>query len=197
MAHELHRRARPFVLHYSVASRASAGFLDELAQVPWADHVRLHVKDEGGRADLAALLPGYAPGDHLYTCGSARYMESVLAEAARKGWPESACHCEYFSVPQDPDRIDSPFTLHLSRRDLDLEIPAGRSATDVLEEAGILIDVKCADGICGVCAVNYDAQASSPIEHRDHVLSARERESRVVLCSSRCAQAGGRLVIDL
>ncbi|MEZ5652163.1 MAG: 4Fe-4S dicluster domain-containing protein [Burkholderiaceae bacterium] len=197
MAHALHRLGRPFALHYSIASRADAGFLADLATAPWAHAVHLHVKDEGGRARLADLIPAHATGDSLYTCGSARYMDSVFDEARAKGWPDEAMHREYFSVPEDPDRVDQPFTLRLTRRGLDLAVPAGQSATDVLESAGIAVDVKCSDGICGVCAASYDAQASSPIEHRDHVLSARERASRVILCSSRCAQAGGTMVVDL
>ncbi len=62
----------------------------------------LHLKDEGGRADLAALMPPYAPGWQLYTCGAPRYMDAVFAAAARKGWPEAALHREYFSCPRRP-----------------------------------------------------------------------------------------------
>ena len=82
MAHRLHALGRDFQLHYSAASRATAGFLDDLAHVPWANRVQLHLKDEGGRADLATLVPAYAAGLQLYTCGSPRYMDAVFAAAA-------------------------------------------------------------------------------------------------------------------
>ena len=197
MAHALHREGRPFELHYSIASRAGAGFLNDLAAAPWADRVHLHVKDEGTRADLAAIVPSYVTGDHLYTCGAQRYMDAVFEVARRRGWPDEALHNEYFSVPEDPDRIDQPFVLRLAKRGFDVEVDAGQSATDALEAAGIVIDVKCSDGICGVCAVDYDAAASDEIEHRDFVLSRAERERRVILCSSRCARAGGVMAVDL
>jgi ferredoxin-NADP reductase len=55
MAHRLHAIGAAFSLHYCIRSRDTAGFLDNLANVPWADKVHLHVSSEGTRADLAAL----------------------------------------------------------------------------------------------------------------------------------------------
>jgi len=45
--------------------------------------------------------------------------------------------------------------------------------------------------------VAYDAAASSPVDHRDVVLGAAERERRIILCCSRAADEGGTLVLDL
>ena len=146
---------------------------------------------------LAALLPWHQPGWQLYTCGSARYMEAVFGAAATLGWPAEALHREYFSVPEGPPRVDLPFELRLKRCGRSLQVPAERSATAVLAEAGITIATKCSDGLCGVCATPYDAAASDAIDHRDLVLSQAERARRVVLCCSRAAQAGGRLVLEL
>jgi hypothetical protein len=61
----------------------------------------------------------------------------------------------------------------------------------VLAEAGVKIDVKCSDGLCGVCACAYDAATSGPVDHRDVVLSAAQRRERVILCCSRAAEPGG------
>jgi ferredoxin-NADP reductase len=197
MAHRLHTLGRDFQLHYSAASRATAGFLDELAAAPWAHRVQLHLRDEGGRADLAALLPWHQPGWQLYTCGSSRYMDAVFAAAAALGWPEAALHREYFSVPEAVDRVNLPFELQLKRSGRTLQVPAERSATEVLAEAGIMVATKCSDGLCGVCATPYDAAASDAVDHRDLVLSQAERAQRVVLCCSRASRAGGRLVLEL
>ena len=196
MAHRLHALGRPFELHYSAASRAKAGFLDELRAAPWHGRVHLHFTDEGTRADFHALLPPYEAGRHLYACGSAAYMDAAFAAATARGWPEEALHREYFSVPGDAEWVNRPFTLVLARSGRELAVPAGRRATDVLAEAGLAVDVKCTDGLCGVCAMRYDAAASDPVEHRDVVLSKREREARVVLCCSRSAKEGGRLVLE-
>lgn len=197
MAHRLHALGRPFVLHYSAASRASAGFLHDLARVPWKDRVCYHFKDEGARADLPALMPAYQAQAHVYTCGAPRFMDGVFAAAATRGWPEESLHREYFSVPEAQAWVDLPFVLRLSGSGRTLQVPADRSATEVLNEAGIRVDTKCSDGLCGVCSMPYDAAASGEVEHRDFVLSRKEREHRIVLCCSRARQAGGEIVLAL
>ena len=197
MAHRLHALGRPFVLHYSAASRKTAGFLDDLAQVPWKDKVQYHFKDEGARADLPALMPPYVAGAHVYTCGAPRYMDGVFEAGAARGWPEQALHREYFSVPDADAWVNHAFTLRLRVSGKTLEVPPERSATDVLARAGIRIDTKCSDGLCGVCATPYDAGASAEIEHRDFVLGRKEREHKIILCCSRTKEAGGELVLDL
>ncbi len=197
MAHRLHALGRDFRLHYSAASRSTAGFLDELARARWAHRVQLHLKDEGGRADLATLVPAHEPGLQLYTCGSAGYMDAVFAAAAAANWPEDALHREYFQLPEAPDRVNHPFQLKLARSGRVLQVPADASATEVLAQAGVAVPTKCSDGLCGVCAVAYDAAASGPVEHRDVVLGAAEREWRIILCCSRAAHEGGMLVLDL
>ncbi len=194
--HALDPTGNAFELHYSAASRRVAGFLEELAAAAWRERVHLHFTDEGSRAELAAIVPAYAPGQHLYTCGSARYMDAAFAAASARGWPEEALHREYFSVPDTAAWVNKPFTLVLARSGRELPVPAEQRATDVLAEAGVAVDVKCTDGLCGVCAMRYDASASGEMEHRDVVLSRKERETRVILCCSRAAQPGGRLVLD-
>jgi ferredoxin len=136
----------------------------------------------------------YAAGHHLYTCGSARYMEAVYAEAAAKGWPEEALHKEHFSVPEAPDYVNHAFALRLARSGKTVAVPADKRGTDALAEAGIVVDMKCSDGICGTCAV---ALLGSEVEHRDHVLSRKERERKIILCCSRAKDPGGEVVIDL
>lgn len=193
-AHRLHALGKPFALHYSASTRASAGFLDDLAAMPWAEHVHFHFTDEGTRADLDAILSGYQPGWHVYTCGPNRYMDGVLQAAAAQGFPEDARHLEYFSVPEQPEYENHPFTLRLAKTGQELIVPAEKDAAQVLTEAGIHVDVKCSDGICGVCKCGV---ISGDIEHRDFVLSNQQRADAMILCQSRAAQPGGVIEIDL
>ncbi|MBI5716380.1 MAG: 4Fe-4S dicluster domain-containing protein [Burkholderiales bacterium] len=196
MARRLHALGRPFELHYSARSRRAAGFARELLGAPWRDRVHLHFSDEGTRADFALVVPAHSPGAHLYACGSAAYMDAAFAAAAARGWPEEALHREYFSVPGDAAWVNKPFTLVLARSGRELAVSVDQRATDVLAAAGWPVDVKCTDGLCGVCATRYDAAASDEIEHRDVVLGRKERETRIILCCSRAAHAGGRVVLD-
>ncbi|MBL8331141.1 MAG: 4Fe-4S dicluster domain-containing protein [Rubrivivax sp.] len=190
MAHRLHALGRAFELHYSVASRREAGFIEELQAAPWASQVQLHIKDEGRRADLAQLIRPWQAGQQLYACGSARYMDAVFGVAQAAGWPPEALHREYFSLPEAPARENHPFSLKLLGSGRVLPVAAGQSATEVLSAHGFAISTKCSDGLCGVCALPYDAAQSQSVEHRDVVLSAREREERIILCCSRAGPDG-------
>ncbi|MEM0946950.1 MAG: 4Fe-4S double cluster binding domain-containing protein [Pseudomonadota bacterium] len=194
MAHEAFARGSPFEVHYSCSSRDKAAFAAELQSQPWADKVRLHVSDEGTRADLDAILSLSAAGDHVYTCGPDAYMQSVLQAAERQGVPDDARHLEFFSVPEVPDYVDHPFQVRLARSGRTLDIPVGKSAADVLIENGFPIDLKCSDGICGVCKCGL---LGGEVEHRDFVLSKAQRDTGMILCQSRAREAGGIVEIDL
>mgnify|MGYP002282903675 CR=1 FL=1 len=69
-----------------------------------------------------------------------------------------------------------------------------RSAAEVLQSAGFKIDIKCSDGICGVCKCGV---LEGEVEHRDYVLSKAQRSDHIISCQSRAAQSGGKLVLDL
>ena len=192
-AHRLHQLGRDFALHYSAKNRQEAAYLDRLAEMPWADKVHLHFSDEGTRADLDNILI-YQEGAHVYSCGPERYMTAVMEAAERKGFPEESRHLEFFSVPELPDYVDYDFTLILQKSGTKLHVPHDKSASDVLNEAGYKIDVKCADGICGVCKC---ALVSGEVEHRDFVLSKAQRAHSLILCQSRARDKDGEIVIDL
>lgn len=194
MAHRLHALDKEFILHYSAKSAARSGFAGELKSMPWAERVFCHFSGEGQRANLAELIPEYRPGFRIYTCGADRYMDAVFEAAAVKNWPEEALLKEYFSVPETPDHVNHEFTVELARSGRAVNVPADQTAADALNAAGIHVDVKCTDGLCGVCAAPL---VEGDVEHRDHVLSSNERQERVVLCCSRARDAGGKITVDL
>ena len=193
-AHRLHVLGRPFELHYSVSDRAQAGFMADLQDVPWKNQMHLHISTEGTRADLDALMARYKPGWHVYTCGPDRYMDAVIVAAEQAGFTEDERHLEYFSVPEQPDYVNNNFTLKLARSGREFLIPADKTATDVLAENGIHVDVKCSDGICGVCKCGL---LDGEVEHRDFVLSKKQREGAIILCQSRAADPDGVVTVDM
>jgi len=193
-AHRLHALGADFELHYSASRRAGAGYLDDLAAMPWADRVSLHFSDQGTRADLDQVLGGYQAGWHVYTCGPDRFMTGVMDAAERQGFPEAARHLEYFSVPEQPDYVNHSFSVKLTRSGREFDVPEDKTISDVLLEHGIHVDVKCSDGICGVCKCGL---VSGEVEHRDFVLSNAQREDQIITCQSRAAQKGGTIVLDI
>ena len=193
MAHRLHALGRDFTLHFSAPTRARAPFLERLAAMPWADKVAVHISAEGTRANLGKLL-NYKEGSHVYTCGPEAYMNAVTAAAAAGGYPEEAIHLEYFTLPEEPEYENHAFTLKLARSGREITVGADQAATDALLEAGVRVDVKCADGLCGVCKCQV---LSGEVEHRDYVLSRAQREHAMILCRSRAAEPQGVIEIDL
>ncbi|MEM7320319.1 MAG: 2Fe-2S iron-sulfur cluster-binding protein, partial [Pseudomonadota bacterium] len=193
-AHRLHALGGTFDFHYSASRRDGAGYLDDLAAMPWADRVHYHFSDEGTRADLDRVLSGYQAGWHVYTCGPERYMDGVIEAAIRQGFPDQARHLEYFSVPEQPEYENHPFTLHLLRSGRKIAVPSDKDAAQVLNEHGVHVDVKCSDGICGVCKCGVQ---SGSVDHRDFVLSNAQRKSAMILCQSRASEPEGVLEIDL
>jgi ferredoxin len=194
MGHRLHALGADFVLHYSVPTLSRAAFAGILAAVPWENRVTLHVSDEGTRAEFDRIFKTVPKGTHVYACGPDAYMSAVMDAAERQGIPEDARYLEYFSVPEQPDHVNHAFKLKLARSGRILEVPADRSATDVLAEAGVAVDVKCSDGLCGVCKCGV---LSGKVEHRDFVLSKAQRESEMILCQSRAQEEDGVIEIDL
>ena len=194
MAHRAHRLGLEFELHYCISTRADGAFLDQIDGAPWARHSAVHVSDEGTRAELGTLIGPYAEGDHIYTCGPDRFMASVLDAAVAAGYPDDARHLEYFSVPELPEYENHPFVLRLARSGRDVRVPADTAATEALRAAGLPVDVKCSDGICGVCKAGLVA---GDVEHRDFVLSAAQRETSIILCQSRAADPEGTVTIEM
>ncbi len=192
-AHRLHRIGRPFRLHYSASRPETAAFAQILSAMPWAAQIELHISSEGTRADLPEIMANRPTGTHVYTCGPDAYMQSVMAAAEQAGIPEDARHLEYFSTPELPDYVNHPFTLRLTSG-REIAVAADQSASDALIAAGVPVDIKCSDGICGVCKCGLRGGA---VDHRDFVLSAKQRDSAMILCQSRAAEPDGVLEIDL
>ena len=117
-----------------------------------------------------------------------------MAAAERQGFPEEARHLEYFSTPELPQYENHPFRLKLAKSGKVLEVKADEAATDALLAAGVHVDVKCSDGLCGVCKCTV---LGGEVEHRDFVLSKKDHETQMILCQSRAAAPDGEIEIDL
>jgi ferredoxin len=121
-------------------------------------------------------------------------MDDVYGAAMSRGLPDEALHREYFTVPERAPYENHPFTLQLTRSRRSIPVSARQSAAEALQEAGFHIDIKCKDGLCGVCAVGYTEGA---VEHRDFVLSKMQRQSKLTLCCSRAKVANDSIALDL
>jgi len=192
MAHHLHGAGIPFRLHVCAHDAAALPFGDELAGLPFADAIEVHL----GRASFSppAVLGGWEAGAELYLCGPAGFMDHVGDEARRLGWPLDTIHRESFSAPVFDITDSRPFDVVLARRGITLHVPSGRQVLDVLAEHDIEVPWACSQGVCGTCIT--PVLGGEP-EHRDAVLSpeARAANTAMCLCVSRARSA--RIVLDL
>jgi ferredoxin len=80
------------------------------------------------------------------------------------------------------------------KSEIELPVPANKNAAEVLIDNGIAVNLKCSDGLCGVCQCGL---ISGEVEHRDFVLSKAQQKNTIILCQSRAAKSEGLLELDL
>lgn len=190
MAQRLLSIGASWELWYSARSREDMSFLAELRAL--GERVHLHFDDEaGGVLGLAAIVSA-APADaHFYCCGPGPMLDAY--EEATSQRSSDYVHLERFAAKQVA-AVSGGFIVSLARTGLDLEVPAGASILTVLEENGISVDASCREGICGCCEV---AVLDGEVDHRDAVLTDKEKvanKSMMVCCSG---AKSSRIVLDL
>ena len=189
------RRAQglPVRMFYAGRSRAQLAYLDELQALLGPD-LQLHLDDEAGAPpDIAALLAGMGAQDALYVCGPAPMLEAAQAQAAALGWPPGRLHFEVFNAPA-AQQGDHAFELVLAASGRTLQVGAEQTILQCLIDAGCDPIFDCQRGECGVCAAPV---LEGEIDHRDFVLTAREKAEGTVIQTCVSRAKGTRLVLDL
>jgi ferredoxin-NADP reductase len=178
---------KPWQLVYTGRSRASMPFLEELTAL---DPARVQVRpyDEYGFPRTGAELLEYAPaGATVYCCAPATMIANVRRD--RPASAAAALQFERFTTP--PIVGGTLFEIELRRSNRLLTVPADRSALEVIRDTVPDVAYSCQQGFCGTCRTRV---ISGEVEHRDRVLTDRERTNTMTICVSR--GRGGRIVLD-
>lgn len=179
-------------LLYGGRSAVSMAFTGELAA--YGERVTLHPQDRLGLLDLDGLLGEPRPGTLVYCCGPEALL--VAVEERMAGWPAGSLHLERFAAPavvRDPaDEHSVEVVLAESGRSL--LVGPDTSILQALLDDGVDVLHDCQDGICGACETKV---IEGEVDHRDYVLSDRERAANdcMMVCVSR--SCGKRLVLGL
>lgn len=197
MAHELDHAGIEFELHYHTKQQSHTAFYQALQECTFASKVFFHcgLSSLEKKQVVEQALSTPHSSSTLYTCGPNGFMDYIFSAARALGWQEQHLHKEVFSAePLNNKGADGSFELILSRSNLQLHVPADKSALEVIEDAGVEIDVSCEQGICGSCLT---AVTCGQIDHRDQFLSEAEKalHNRFTPCCSRAASPS--LTIDL
>jgi ferredoxin-NADP reductase len=188
------RAGEPWTFVYGGRTRTSMAFLDRLSALPGG---RLEVvpQDELGLPDLARSFAAAPAGAAAYCCGPAGMLTAVTDIGASTR-PDVAVRVERFAPSAGPAAGDGdhPFEVELARSGLTIEVPAGVSVLDAVRAriAGVMSN--CEQGICSSCET---AVLAGTPDHRDSVLTPKEKAANryMMICVSRSLTP--RLVLDL
>ncbi|WP_423183368.1 PDR/VanB family oxidoreductase [Arthrobacter sp. NyZ413] len=193
MVREVADSGAPWRLLYLGRTRPAMAFLDE---IPADANVIVYARDGGERYPLAELLEEAKDLQaHVYVCGPAGLLDDV--QSLTRNWHRDRLHYERFAADTTtapPAAVaEGSFEVELSDGAL-VEVPAGTSILEALEEAGRAPLSSCREGICGTCETQV---ISGEIEHRDTLLSDAERAAgdTMMICVSRCRSK--RLVLNI
>ncbi|MBZ9558552.1 MULTISPECIES: PDR/VanB family oxidoreductase [unclassified Modicisalibacter] len=193
MARRLHALGRDFTLHYCTRSRQATAFRDAVAAAGLADAVVYHHDDDPAtRLDLDAALAEADAGVNVYVCGPPGFMDWVIGRAGAFGIDDARIHREFFSA--DVDVSGEAFEVVAERSGVTVHVGAEDTIAKALARAGVMVEVKCEEGVCGTCVTDV---LDGEIDHRDHFLTADEREEGDQMCVCCSRARGKRLVLDL
>lgn len=120
-------------------------------------------------------------------------LEATRDVAAKQGWPDEAVHFEYFKNTREIDD-SSTFEVALARSAMTLQVPAGKTILEVLQENGFEAPSSCEQGACGTCLATV---IEGEPDHQDVYLTPTEKElgDKIITCVSRAKS--NRLVLDI
>ncbi|MCX4630209.1 PDR/VanB family oxidoreductase [Streptomyces sp. NBC_01443] len=173
-----------WTLLYGGRTRASMPFAAELAA--HGSRVTITPEDEAGLPDLSPLA-ATGPDTLIYCCGPAPLMKAVQEAAP----PTTPVHVERFTAAPAAGTAH-PFTLELHRSGRTIEVAADESTLAAVRRELPATPYSCEQGFCGTCQHRVLA---GEVDHRDTLLTDREREDSMLLCVSRAKD--NRLVLDL
>ena len=193
MAEALAARQADFRLHLYLKRHDELAFTTRLAQL--GDAVVIHYSSEGDSLRNQPPADLKTPANSaLVACGPAGFMDNLQQQALQQGWQQNQLHTERFKPDAALIIAGDSFDVEIASSGARFTVGQNQSIAEVLEAAGIDIELSCEQGMCGACITGV--LAGEP-DHRDEVLSQKERAANdcIVLCCSRARSP--LLVLDL
>lgn len=193
MAEALAERQADFILHLYLKHPNELAFSARLAQL--GERVVIHYSSEGDSL-RTQIPPNLKVSDNsvLVACGPTGFMGQLTQLALEQGWRPEQLHSERFQPETSVLNQGASFDVEIASSGARFTVGQRQTIADVLETAGIDIELSCEQGMCGACITGV--LAGEP-DHRDEVLSQQERAANncIVLCCSRARTPV--LVLDL
>lgn len=190
MVDRLSALGRCWQLIYCARKRSGTAFVEALQGRPGV-HFNFDEEPGGALLDIAAVIGSAPIGAHLYCCGPLPMLGAF--EEATKDIDRSHVHLEYFKV-KEPPSVRGGFTVFLARSRREVPVPNGMTILEALRDVGFDVPYSCLEGICGSCET---AVLEGVPDHRDLVLTDKERaanKTMMICCSGSKTE---RLVLDV
>jgi tetrachlorobenzoquinone reductase len=193
MAKALTTAGRAVELIYCARSHTRAAFLKELGSLHGLQVTTWFDDEHDGPPDLTALLAERGAETRFYACGPGPMLTAFEAACSALGYHHATLERFAAASPSTLPLATGGFNVILQRSSRTLTIPAEQSILEVLLAEGIPCDYSCTEGLCGACETKV---LGGKPEHRDSVLTEKERagNAKMMICVSRCAE--GPLVLD-
>jgi vanillate O-demethylase ferredoxin subunit len=196
MVARLNGQGLPWRMHYCVRTRDRAALVDELIILArdGAGALLMNFDEEPGGTmlDLRAVIADAPKSANLYCCGPIGMLNAYREHAKAAGFPDEQIHFEYFSSDIEKAAAGG-FTVVCERSGKTVLVERGQTILKALAAAGVSVPSSCEEGICGSCETRV---ISGDPDHRDMILSAKEREEgkKIIICCS--GAKSSRLVLD-
>lgn len=196
MVARLNEQGLPWRMYYCVRTHERAALVDELVQLArdGAGSLMMNFDEEPGGTmlDLNAVIADAPKSASLYCCGPIGMLNAYREYARAAGFSEDQVHFEYFSSDVEKAAAGG-FTVVCERSGKTVQVGQGQTILKALATAGVSVPSSCEEGVCGSCETRV---ISGEPDHRDMILSAREREEgkKIIICCS--GSKSSRLVLD-
>jgi ferredoxin-NADP reductase len=189
MVREVESQGKGWTMLYGGRRRASMAFVDDLSE--FGLRATIAPQDECGLLDLKSAIDPLPANAAVYCCGPEVLISAVENTCTELGRADP--HVESFSArgnagSTDNDEDNQPFEVVLANSGKRVTIPADKTITEVLADAGIYVPTSCTEGFCGTCET--EVVAGTP-DHRDEYLTDEERRTNktMMVCVGRSKTA--------
>jgi vanillate O-demethylase ferredoxin subunit len=191
----LNRTGREWKLIYCAKNSERAPLLAEVRALAGAEEGRLtvHLSADAGRLDIRKVVAGISADEHIYCCGPTGMLHDFRLAAEEHAIKAERVHFEYFK--SDVKAAESGgFTVVLRQSGREVPIRAGQTILEALQDFGLDVPYSCMEGICGSCVTRV---INGTPDHRDMVLTERDRQAGNVMMICCSGAKSDRLVLDL
>jgi vanillate O-demethylase ferredoxin subunit len=191
----LNRIGREWKLIYCARSSERTPLLAEVRALAGAGQGKLTVQlsADAGRLDIRKVVASISADEHIYCCGPTGMLHDFRLAADEHAIDAERVHFEYFK--SDVKAAESGgFTVVLQQSGREVPIRAGQTILEALQDVGLDVPHSCMEGICGSCVTRV---INGTPDHRDMVLTERDRQAGNVMMICCSGAKSDRLVLDL